>query len=128
MFEVRIKAADPWEALDILTRDRPELMNRKPLFLRIEPDPSVDPGIEVQLLLTNRDERIYDPEGPCGLMKLDPNGWCFFGWYRPGSPPMAPPKERLSLSELVALEEDEDAELPIGHEAQDYEPEDPDGD
>jgi hypothetical protein len=128
MFEVRIKAADPWEALDILTRDRPEVMNRRPLFLRLD----IPEGVPVETFISGtfnmRDERILDPDGPCGLVKIDDNGWCFLGWYRPGTSPLPPPRERLSLSELVALEGDEDDELPIGCEAQDYEPEDPDGD
>lgn len=106
LFKVIGTGDDAWEAMD-----HPELadkLRRRPLFLRIEAPEGVDPVRHAKDLIVKKDTRIRDPDGPCGVIRTGLRSWLFFGWYRVDADPLPEPPERISLSELVALEDDED--------------------
>lgn len=128
MFRVTAVGEDAWAAMDA-----PQLigkLHRRPLFLRIEVPDGADPAAHAGALMESKDERITNPEGPCGVVQISQHTWMFFGWYRPDADPIEDRKDRISLSELVGLEDAEDDEPVPGPELRDCESEeeDPTGD
>jgi len=123
MFRVVAIGEDAWEAMEA-----PELhgkLHRRPLFLRFEAPDGTDPTVHASGLMEARDERITNPDGPCGVIQIGKLSWLFFGWYRTDAVPIEDRKERISLSDLTDLENDDDETVP-GPEPGDPEQEDED--
>lgn len=123
-FKVIIECSgDAWDAEAILRTDPEPYLIRSPVFLRLDPPEGENPSFFADRLLQDRSDLILDPSGPCGLVRGGPAAFIFFGWYRPDAKPLSH-RERISLSDLVALEDsDDDVVLELGSELDSPDPE-----
>lgn len=126
MFRVTAAGEDAWAAMDdpVLSGK----LHRRPIFLRIEAPDGTDPTAHAGALMEARDERITNPDGPCGVIQVGKLSWLFFGWYRPDAVPIEERKARISLSDLTELEESDDDEPTTEPEPAEPEDEDSTGD
>lgn len=100
-------SGDAWDAEALLLTNPEPYLIRSPVFIRLDPPEGENPSLFVDRLLRERSDLILDPLGPCGLVRAGPAAFIFFGWYRPDAKPL-PHRVRISLTDLVALEDSDD--------------------